>query len=177
MHTRASFLPYGDLKVKNTFFYKLQVYVLSLHHIRLPIIYYNMVKRDMTEIYARLPRVCNNCYVPHSGSWGYSTVTHSGSTSSTLILFNTSGLLYALEITVVYGFGIRLHGMCEVPPYMEATTTCCVTYISYIPHFVVLYHLYTTERHFDLYLKCGTYIRITVLTIKQVVFVMSIYSK
>ena len=39
-----------------------------------------------------------------------------------LILVNTSGLIYALAIGVVYGFGIRLRGMCEVTPYMEATT-------------------------------------------------------
>ena len=27
-----------------------------------------------------------------------------------------------LAIRVLYGFGIRLRGMCEVTPYMEATT-------------------------------------------------------
>jgi len=38
------------------------------------------------------------------------------------MLVNTCPLLYALEIRVAYGFGIRLGGMCEVTPYMEATT-------------------------------------------------------
>ena len=38
------------------------------------------------------------------------------------MLVNTCPLLYALEIRVVYGFSIRLRGMCEVTPYMEAIT-------------------------------------------------------
>ena len=67
------------------------------------------------------------------------------------ILVNVSQLLYMLAIRVVYGFGIRLHGMCEVWKPQ--------------PHAVV-YHLYTTlcsaislvyHGAFDLYLKCGTY--------------------
>ena len=66
---------------------------------------------------------------------------------------DSSPLLYTLAIRVVYGFGIRLHGMCEVTPYMEATTTS-----HNIPHFAMLYHLYTMVQHFDLYLKCGTYV-------------------
>jgi len=32
---------------------------------------------------------------------------------------------YVLAIRVLYGFVIRIHGMCEVTPYMEATTACC----------------------------------------------------
>ena len=35
------------------------------------------------------------------------------------MLVNTSPVLYVL---VGYSFGIRLRGMCEVTPYMEATT-------------------------------------------------------
>ena len=58
------------------------------------------------------------------------------------MLVNTCLLLYALETRVVYGFGIRLRGMCEVTPYMEATTASkgisviyhtLQCYISYIP--------------------------------------------
>ena len=33
--------------------------------------------------------------------------------------------IYVLLIRVVYGFDIRLHGICEVAPYMEAATVCC----------------------------------------------------
>jgi len=58
-----------------------------------------------------------------------------------LIQVNTSGLLYVLAIRVVYGFVIRLRGMCEVTPYMEATTTCCG--ISVV---AVLYRLYIPQR-------------------------------
>ena len=59
----------------------------------------------------------------------------------TQMLVNSCPLLYALEIRVVYGFGIRLRRMCEVTPYMEATTAswgisviyhtlqCCISYI------------------------------------------------
>ena len=58
------------------------------------------------------------------------------------MLVNTSPVLYTLAIKVVYGFGIRLCGMCEVTPHMEATTACrgisliyhtlqCGTYIAY----------------------------------------------
>ena len=38
------------------------------------------------------------------------------------MVVNACPLLYVLAIRVVYGFGIRLRGMCEVTPCMEATT-------------------------------------------------------
>ena len=59
-----------------------------------------------------------------------------------------------LAIRVAYGIGIRLHGMCEVTPYMEATTAC--RGISLIYHTLQCYITYTTWCNaFDLYHKCG----------------------
>jgi len=58
------------------------------------------------------------------------------------MLVVTFPVRYALEIRAVYGFGIRLHGMCEVTPYMKATIACrdisliyhtLQCYITYIP--------------------------------------------
>jgi len=76
------------------------------------------------------------------------------------ILVNTSPLLYAFAIKVVYGFGIGLRGICEVTPYMEATTACrgillmyytYQCYITYIPW----------HGTFNLYLKSDTYLFVT----------------
>ena len=52
------------------------------------------------------------------------------------MLVNTSPLLYALAVRIVYGLVIRLCGMCEVTPYMETTAACCG--ISLIYHSVAL---------------------------------------
>ena len=73
--------------------------------------------------------------------------------SLALILGNTSGLLYELAIKVVYGFGIRLRGMCEVTPSME-TTSHGISQDTTLCSAISL----TTARRFDLHLKCGTYV-------------------
>ena len=61
--------------------------------------------------------------------FSYSSVSCQGGNTSSLkvlawILVNVSRLLNALAIRVVNSFGIRLHGVCEVTPYMEAATAC-----------------------------------------------------
>ena len=80
------------------------------------------------------------------------------------MLVNTPPVLYALAIRVVYGFDTRLRGMCEVTPYMEATTAChCISiiyhtlqcYITYIPLCSALIftssvvHIYICDRIFE----------------------------
>ena len=60
------------------------------------------------------------------------------------MLVNISPVLYALAIRVVYGFGIRLRGMCKVTPYMETTTACCG--ISVIYHTLQCYITYIPQR-------------------------------
>ena len=62
----------------------------------------------------------------------------------------------AFRVLVVCGFGFRLHEMCEVTPYMEATTKChgisfmyytLQCYITYIPRcgtYDLLYHILCT---------------------------------
>jgi len=75
-----------------------------------------------------------------------------GNTSLSSDSSDVSRLLYSLAIRAVYDFGIRLHGMCEVTPYMEATTAYAFRGISLIYHTLQCYITFISRRGaFDLY--------------------------
>ena len=65
------------------------------------------------------------------------------------------GGIFGLLAFSTYNFAISaVSANSAIPPFLLNIPS----HISYIPHFAVLYQiLYTTVQHFDLYIKCGTY--------------------